>query len=172
VKLACRSTIPFVCFLFLGLVLNAQSPAPPVPTAIARAKSVFISNAGSDSGLFPQPFTGDTSRAYARFYNALNASGAFTLAGDPADADLVLEIGLTAPYGPTNSNKQDGTADPRPMFRLVVYERQTHYVLWTITQSVEVAFRQATHDRNFDEALAAVVNKFLQLAGKPPVPTP
>jgi hypothetical protein len=160
------------CLLFQAPGSGAQSPAGPVPGAILKARSIFISNAGADSGLFPQPFSGDTSRAYTSFYNALNASGAFTVAGDPSEADLVLELGLTAPYGPTSSNKQNGTADPRPMFRLVVYDRKTHYVLWTITQSVELAFRQSTHDRNFDEALAVVENKFLQLAGKSPVPAP
>ena len=144
----------------------------PVPAPIAAAHSVFVSNAGADSGLFPQPFSGDPDRAYDDFYGTLKASGAFALAQDPSEADLVLELRLLAPYGPTNANKQNGTADPRPMFRLVVYDRRTHYALWTVTQSVEIAFRQATHDRNFDTALAQVTNRFLALAGKPPVPVP
>ncbi|MGD0155122.1 MAG: hypothetical protein ABSB50_03430 [Terracidiphilus sp.] len=142
----------------------------PVPPAIASAKTVFVSNAGSDSGLFPEPFTGDPGRPYAQFYSALKATGDFTLAGDPSQADLVLEIRLTAPYGPTNPNKQNGTSDPLPMFRLVVYDAKTHYILWTVTSSIEFAFLQKTHDRNFDEALNQVLNQFLRLAGKPPAP--
>jgi hypothetical protein len=144
--------------------------APPVPPALAAARNVFISNAGADSGLFPAPFSGDANRGYAEFYNGLKSSGAFSIVSDPSDADLVLELRLIAPYGPTNANKQNGAADPLPMFRLTVYDRKTHYVLWTVTQSVDFAFLQKTHDRNFDQALTAVLNSFLQVAGKPPVP--
>ena len=159
--------------LALSTAASAQQPSaclPPVPPALAAAKTVFLSNAGADSGLFPQPFSGDTNRAYAEFYSALQSSGAFRLVNDPADADLVLELQLTAPYGPTNANKQNGTADPLPMFRLAVYDRKTHYALWTITQSVYFAFLQKTHDHNFDEALTDVLNQFLSVAGKTPVP--
>ena len=114
---------------------DSAVPAP-VPSAIQSAKTIFVSNGGSDSGLFPAPFSGDPTRTYNDFYADLKATGQFQLVSDPAEADLVLEIGLTAPYGPTNPNKQNGAADPRPMFRLVVYERKTHFVLWTLTQSV------------------------------------
>jgi hypothetical protein len=43
------------------------------------------------------------------------------------------------------------------MFRLVVWDRKTHYVLWALTQSIEQANLQKTHDRNFDDALAQLV---------------
>jgi hypothetical protein len=163
----------FFCTVMWASVVFAQLSAPepsPVPPAIAAAKSVFISNAGSDSGLFPEPFSGDTSRAYSQFYGALKSSGTYAVTRDPSQADLVLELRLIAPYGPTNANKSNGTADPRPMFRLTIYDRPTHYVLWTITQSIEIAFLQKTHDRNFDLALTAVLNQFLEVAGKPPAP--
>lgn len=66
----------FVCLglvmKFGGLLVNAQQPAPlavaPVPPQLLNAKTVFISNAGADSGLFPYPFTGDPDRAYNEFY--------------------------------------------------------------------------------------------------------
>lgn len=87
---------------------------------------------------------------------------------DPANADLVLELQLTAPNGPSNPNKQSGASDPLPMLRLVVYDRKTHYVLWAFTESIEIAFLQKTHDRNFDDALTAVLVDFETLTGKPP----
>ena len=145
------------------------APAQP-PPAIAAAKTIFVSNAGADSGLFPAPFSGDQDRAYTEFSQALKANGSFTLVNDPEQADLVLELRLNAPYGPTNPSKQNGASDPLPMFRLTIYDRKSHYVLWTITQSVELAFLHKTHDRNFDDALAAVLNDFLQVAGKAPAP--
>jgi hypothetical protein len=157
----------------LAIAAFAQMPAydqaGPVPPAIAAAKTIFVSNAGADSGLFPEPFTGDPDRPYTELYAALKATGDFTLVGNPAQADLVLELRLFAPYGPTNANKQNGTADPRPMFRLAVYDGKTHYILWTVTQSVEFAILQKTHDKNFDLALTEVRDQFLKIAGKPPV---
>ncbi len=145
---------------------NSATPAP-VPSAILSAQSVFVSNGGSDSGLFPNPFSGDPDRTYQEFYIDLKTAGQFRLVSDPAQADLVLEVRLTAPYGPMNANKQNGTADPRPMLRLVIYDRKTHFVLWTLTQSIGIAFLQKTHDHNFDDAIACLVTEFLHVAGKP-----
>ncbi len=141
-------------------------PAGPLPPAILTAKTVFVSNAGADSGLFPEPFSGEPSRGYSEFYSDLKGTGQFELVGDPGSADLVLELELTAPSGPTNPNKQNGASDPLPMFRLVIYDTKTHYVLWTLTESVEIAFLQKTHDRNFDNALQVLVDDFAALAGK------
>jgi hypothetical protein len=50
------------------------------------------------------------------------------------------------------------------MFRLVVYDRTTHFVLWTLTQSIALAFLQKTHDHNFDQALGTLVSEFLAVA--------
>jgi hypothetical protein len=152
----------------------AQVPAPPapgpVPPAILSAKNIFVSNAGADSGLFPEPFSGDPNRAYAEFYSMLKAEHQYELVSDPSQADLVLELQLTAPNGPTNANKQNGASDPLPMFRLTIYDRKTHYVLWELTESIEAALLQKTHDRNFDDALTDILLDFEALSGKAPPP--
>ncbi len=158
--------------LFSALPAISQQPPDmtnvgPMPPALAAAKTVFVSNAGSDSGLFPEPFTGDPNRTYSEFYSKLKATGAFQLVDDPSQADVVAEIQLTAPTGPTRANKQLGASDPMPMFRLVIYDRKTHCILWTETDSIEGAYLQKTHDHNFDQALDSVLNLFLQDCGKP-----
>src|ERR1700683_1202625 len=154
--------------IFFNAVAFAQMPAydqaGPVPPAITAAKTVFVSNAGSDSGLFPEPFSGDPDRPYTEFYSALKATGDFTLVGDPAQADLVLELRLVAPYGPSEANKQKGASDPLPMFRVVIYDGKSHYILWTVTSSIELAYLQKTHDKNFDTALTEVLDQFLKIA--------
>jgi hypothetical protein len=170
------------CTLLLSTsLLFAQSPAAasegPVPPALRTAKAIFVSNAGSDSGLFPQPFTGIPSRTYSSFYQELKAAGQFTLVDDPSQADLVLELRLTAPchltpFNPKFGEKEDEAASHLPMFRLVIYDRKTHYILWTLTQSIEYAILQKTHDRNFDRALSALLANFQVLTGKPPRTTP
>jgi hypothetical protein len=158
-----------LCSAFVQSALAQQPTQAPVPAALRTSSKIFLSNAGADSGLFPSPFTGDTNRAYNQFYTGLKANGQYNLVTDPADADLVLELQLTAPAGSTrsmNTNKINGAADPVPMFRLVVYDRKTHFVLWTFTQSVEVALLQKTHDHNFDDALNGILLEFESLSGK------
>lgn len=163
-----------VCAALLPATLSAQKAAAgsfaPVPAALRSATKLFVSNAGADSGLFPEPFSGDPDRAYAEFYADLQGTGMYTLVSDPSEADLVLELRLTAPYGPSEPNKIKGAADPLPMFRLVIYDRKSHYVLWALTESVEYAFLQKTHDRNFDEALSRLAADFDQVRHAQPPP--
>lgn len=166
-----RSTRMVLCgALLVASAAFAQQAAPvsaaPVPPAILAAKKIFVSNAGGDSGLFPSPFSGDPSRGYNQFYAGLKANGQYQLVDDPSQADLVLELQLTAPNGPSNGSKVNGSSNPVPMFRLAVYDRQTHYTLWAFTQSIDIAFLQKTHDRNFDEALTAILLEFESLSGK------
>jgi hypothetical protein len=165
-RLSVIAAISFAAIAFAQM--PAYDQAGPVPPAITAAKTVFVSNAGADSGLFPEPFSGDPDRPYTEFYGALKATGDYTLVGDPAHADLVLELRLIAPYGPTEPNKVAGASDPLPMFRLVVDDGKSHYILWTVTNSIEIAYLQKTHDKNFDTSLTVVLNRFLQIAGKPP----
>jgi hypothetical protein len=138
--------------------LTAQEPAAsaPVPPALLHGRTVFLSNAGADSGLFPHPFSGRPSRGYDQFYAALRGAGRYELVSEPGEADLVFELQLIAPNGPKDADKSKGASDPLPMFRLVILDRKTHYTLWAITESIKQASRQTTHDRNFDDALAAL----------------
>jgi hypothetical protein len=166
-----RSISTALCaVLLVASAAFSQEPAPvtaaPIPPAILAAKRIFVSNAGGDSGLFPSPFTGDPSRGYNQLYAGLKANGQYQLVSDPAQADLVLELQLTAPNGPTNGSKVNGSSNPVPMFRLVVYDARSHFILWAFTQSIDMAFLQKTHDRNFDEAVTALLLEFESLSGK------
>jgi len=159
--------------LLFGAAANAQAPpAPvaslaPVPPALLNAKTVFISNAGADSGLFPHPFSGDPDRPYNQFYSAMQSWGRYEIVGDPSQADIVIELQLIAPPGPSSGNKVNGASDPLPMFRLVIYDRKTHYVLWALTESITVAYLQKTHDSNFDAALSALTQDLKRVTGAP-----
>ena len=150
-----------VAVLLPEIGLFAQQSAPvagaPIPSLLLNAKTVFISNAGADSGLFPHPFTGDPDRAYNKFYADVVSWGRYQLVGTPDQADLVFELQLMAPSGPSNADKSKGASDPLPMVRLVIYDRPTHYVLWALTESIAAADRQKTHDHNFDEAVSNLV---------------
>jgi len=155
--------------LWCGNFAHAQTAAG-VPPAIRSATKLFVSNAGAERGLFPKPFSGSPDRAYTQFSSALKANGQYDLVSDPSDADLVLELRLLAPAGPTNADKQKGASDPLPEFRLTIYDRKSHYILWTLTESIGVAALQRTHDRNFDHTLNQLLVDFQQLTGKPSPP--
>jgi hypothetical protein len=157
---------------------NQAGPAPmAIPSAIVIAKAVFVSNGGSDGGLFPEPFSGDPNRGYFTLFQQLKAMGRYELVSDPSQADLVMEIQLHAPNGPRVPAKQTGAADPLPFFQLVIYDAKTRFVLWTITEPIEWAILQKTHNRNFDEGISRVVAD-VQALSQPnpgalyPLPTP
>jgi hypothetical protein len=158
--------------LLFAVKAGAQAPAPamplaPVPPVLLNARAVFISNAGGDSGLFPHPFSGDPDRAYNEFYAGIQSWGRYQLVADPSEADVVFELQLIAPNGPAAPNKQNGASDPLPMFRLVIFDRKTHYVLWALTESIAVALLQKTHDNNFDLALTALTLDLKRLTSAP-----
>jgi hypothetical protein len=170
-KRTSAAVLSFAGFAFLWVSgaqaqVAAARPDAPIPQAILSAKKIFVSNAGADAGLFPHPFSGDADRGYNQFYANLKTTGQWELLDDPAQADLVLELRLTAPYGPQNADKQKGASDPLPMFRLVVYDAKSHYVLWALTEVIDRANLQKSHDRNFDDSLRAIVGDFETLAGK------
>ncbi len=176
IRLLIRASLAATLLLAASALAQQIPPGTtgPIPAAIVSAKTVFISNGGSDAGLFPSPFSGDQDRPYNQFYKALQKDGHDQLVSDPSQADLVLELRLQAPYGPSNPNKAQGASDPEPQFRLEIYDRRTHYVLWTLTQPIGWAILQKTHDRNFDNALNELVSAFESLgqAQATPAATP
>jgi hypothetical protein len=131
---------------------SATTPPGPVPPAILAAKKIFISNSGASSS----SFSGGQNRAYNQLYAALQVSGVFEMAGDPSDADLVLELQIFD-SGPGSAS-----------FKLLIYDRKTHFLLWTLVEPISICTRQKTCDANFDEALPVLLLNFEKLAGKSP----
>ena len=130
----------------------ATTPAGPVPPAILAAKKIFLSNSGISSTVY----SGGQNRAYNQFYEALQGSGFFQMVGDPSDADLVLEL-------------QFANSGPGPdIFKLLIYDRKTRFLLWTLLEPITICNRQRTCDTNFDDALLVLLLNFEKLAGKAP----
>jgi hypothetical protein len=55
--------------------------------------------------------------------------GGHEIATNPQDPDLILELQLTSPPGPADANKQKGASDPWPMFRLIISDQKSHFIL-------------------------------------------
>ncbi len=158
-------------------VLNAQQkskdvPAAPVPVQITEAKKVFIANAGQENNPQASLYSGGLDRTYNQFYSALKNWGHYELVPSPADCDLVLEVRFTdALVGRKVFNGTSYGAKDDPQFRLVIMDPKTKIALWAFTEHVESARSQANRDKNFDQAMARIVDDVKNLVGQPATAT-
>jgi hypothetical protein len=149
--IVCAALLSAVAALTLQS-LNAQKG--PVPSAILTAKTVFVSNVGPDTEDMSAYVSREPNRVYDDFYTALKNSGKFEIIGDPSDADLVLE--------PRVANQHDGAA----YLTLVIYDRKTHYVLWTLTQRIKNCNGEKACIDHYHAAIPALLLDLEKLAGK------
>jgi len=138
----------------------AQQPlsaAAPVPTKIFEAKKVFVSNAGVDaaSPVVLERAIGPN-EPYSQFYFAMQRWGRYELVGAPSDADLVLQLRLSAPLASCDTYQ--------PQLALTILDSNTHFVLWTVTRRVGDAHLKGNWDKNLKESIAKVVDELKQLA--------
>jgi len=161
--------------LFLVPFARGQKPAEvlpgPLPAQIYTGKKVFISNAGGDSNYL---YSGGPDRLYNQFYAALQGWGRYQLITNPAEADLVLAVSFSNPFTGDNSQTGNGFTRPAvgrpvndPQFRLTIIDPGTRVTLWTFTEHVQFAQLQGNRDKNFDQAVAALVNDLKNVAGQP-----
>jgi hypothetical protein len=153
----------------------------PVPAQILSAKKIFVAYGGGETNLPPQVYSGGPDRTYNQFYVALSRWGNYQLVATPAECDLVFEVSFVDSYaggsvfgGAVTSGTSGGVSSVSyfdPQLRLAIVDVKTHVLLWALTEHVEVARLQGNRDKNFDRAIAALVNQVARLAGKPPATT-
>lgn len=142
----------------LALAQETKPTAPPLPSAIAAAKKVFISNAGEDN-IDGDLYSGTQDRCYTDFYHQVQALNRFELVSSPAEADLVLEVNMTSVIAQT----QVGGFGYESIFRLRLVDPKTQVVLWTFYEHADAAVLKANRNRNFDIALGKIVNDLKSL---------
>jgi hypothetical protein len=142
----------------------------PLPTQIFTAKKVFVSNAGDET---PGEYSGGPDRAYNQLYAALKSWGRYDLVAAPGDAELIFEISFASRFlgeavsgggkdiPVSNRNYRDS------QLRLQIVDLKTHVLLWTYVEHVQGAILQGNRDKNFDHAMAALVNDIRNVAGQP-----
>jgi hypothetical protein len=141
-------------------------PPAPVPPPILAAKKVFIANGGGDESLFDMPqFSGGPDRLYNEFYAAVKSWGRYELVSTPGEADLVFEIRLTMlqPMQSEPLREQNPRYDSQ--FHLAIREMKTHETLWGLTEHAQTAILQGNRDKNFEQALAAILSELRKIAG-------
>lgn len=142
------------------------APPAPVPVQILMAKKVFVANGGGDESRDElASYTGGPDRAYNEFYAAMKSWGRYELVAAPMDADLILEIQLTV-YQPQHEHLMaDNDAAYDAQLRFVVRDVKTHQRLWGLTEHVQTAVLQSNRDKNFQQALAAIIAEAKRIAG-------
>jgi hypothetical protein len=141
--------------------LPASGVAAPVPGQILTAKRVFISNAGSESYGSASYFRltkydGGPDRLYNQFYSAIKDWGRYELADSPADADVVCEVRFTSPIV-DKQTAYDLVYDPQ--LNVTILDPKTRVALWSLTEHIQPARNREGDNRNFDQAVARLVER-------------
>ena len=138
----------------------------PIPRQILVAKKVFIANAGGDERPDDSIFNGGPQRVYDAFYAEVKAAGRYEIVDTPADADILFEIGFTAPMVSGAGARGDSLAIKPydPQLRLAIRDPKTNALLWAFTEHVQWAILQGNRDKNFDQTLARIVRDLRSLS--------
>lgn len=167
-----RFCFSLVMLLAIAPLLNAQNPdRAPVPSEFQTAKKIFVAYGGGPSDR--SGYTGTDTRTYDQFFTALKTWGHYDLVSSPSDADLVFEISFACPLVPfTTSSLYSGPVRSKsaydPHFRLSVIDMKTHVTIWTVIEHIDLAVLQKNSDKNFDNAMTALVNDIAKFAGAAP----
>jgi len=142
-----------------------SSPIAPVPSPIATAQKVFVSNAPGDS--LPASL-GGPARPYHEFYAAIKSWGHYQLVSSPADADLIFEISFSNPIVGVNfMSTSGGGSRSALLLKLVIVDPKSNIPLWWFTESFGLesglSHRKETLDSNFHVSIAALVDGIKKL---------
>lgn len=152
-----------VVVLFAAPCVSAQvaPPAAPVPAPILSAHTVFLANGGMDATSMNgfRALGVSDAEPYGSFYAAMQTWGRYQLASAPADADLVIELSVTAEGCGAGTALQD-TAK--------IYDAKTHFLLWTVTQPVKPANLKSTWRKNIAAATTDLVTQLKALTASAP----
>lgn len=161
-----------IVILVCAPLLHAQVSSPaPVPSELLTAKKIFITYGGGPSD--QSGYSGTDTRTYDQFFAALKTWGHYDLVSSPADAELVFEISFASPLVPfTTSSFYSGPVRSNsaydPHFKLAIIDVKTHVTIWTMIEHIQLALLQKNSDKNFDNAMTALINNIAKLAGTAP----
>lgn len=151
----------------LTLQLPAQqgaTPPPPqstVPSQIATARTVFLSNAGASHN-----FPVDATAAYNAVYAALQGWGRYQLVDSPAQADLIFSLRDVAPTSTVGSG-DDTYSYTTPAFQITITDPRSNVTLWTLTSPVMVAGNRSARERWEQISVTNLISRLKVLTGQP-----
>lgn len=137
------------------------TPPAPIPAPILSAQKIFLANGGADvpaANIFHD--AGQPNEPYNSTYSALKAWGHWQLVSSPENADLVLVVRSTAPV---YDYSKGSPLSRSPQVELKILDAKTHFLLWTITQPVEGAFRESTWKKNYAAGISTLIDQLKSL---------
>jgi hypothetical protein len=160
-----KTALNGILVLVVALACVAQKTsaplAAPVPSLIASAKKVFIANMGTDNfSMAAFEKLQDPARPYNAFYAQMKSWNHYELVDSPADAELIFEIGFSAPI----ISEGSGAVGYGPRFDLAIVDAKTHVRLWTMAAAVNGAFRKSTYEKNLEDGMNNLMEDVKKLA--------
>lgn len=155
-----------ICDYLFAAQQSKRVPPAPIPSLILTAKKVFVANGGGDESLFDWPqYSGGPDRLYDEFYAAMKSWGRYDLVSTPGDAELIFEIRLTNLQPMRSEPLKEQNPQYDSQFRLAIRDVKTHETLWGLTEHAQTAILQGNRDKNFEQALGAIVSELRRIAG-------
>lgn len=132
-----------------ALIATARSrkdvPLAPLPTVVANAKSVFLSNGGGSD------------LAYDAFYSEMKKWGKYQIVGSPEEADLIVELACRVEHDGTrvwsSTNTYNGATQVHsaqivdPQVVLTIYDAKSKNPLWSTTDHRRLARREKNREK-------------------------
>lgn len=162
----------FIAVFFLISAVASPSdrkgiPPAPLPTVVATAKTVFLSNGGGSE------------LAYDAFYNAMKNWGHFQIVGSPDEADLIVELayrvesrgtrtwastsGSATSSGDTttyNGGTQLHSREiPDPQLVLTIYDAKTKTSVWSTVDHRRLARREKNREKETINSAERIVGE-------------
>jgi hypothetical protein len=149
-----RITAISFALLISSLRLTAQAiPAHPLPTQLASATKVFISNAQDEDAA-------EATQAYDLLYQDIQAIPRYQIVLDPAAADLILEL-----------NYRDNPTGGVHSFAMFILDPRTRTILWACSSGID--FVAVTgRDKNIQKAIASIATEFNAITAPASGPPP
>lgn len=152
-----RNAVVMVSLLALPCAYAQTQATAPLPALLSNTHSIFIGNAGDQENA-------DCLRAYNDFYAGVDALHHFKIVNDPSSADMIVELHYEISLAGSKVSSEDSTRQ----FRAVLIDRQTHTVVWSLTEKSNYASLQKNRDKNLDTTVDALVGDFAKLVSSTP----
>ena len=163
-----RNVFVLICLLLLAPPFTKcqrsrkDIPAAPLPSAIVRAKRVFLSNGGGSD------------LAYDAFYSAMKKWGKYQIAGSPDDAELIVELAYRVVDRGTrvwsSTNTYNGVTDIHsreitdPQLVLTIYDAKSKNSLWSTIDHRRLARREKNREKETINSAERLVGELMERA--------
>lgn len=159
--------IVFSAALLISCLAAKKPPKAPLPDQVLQAKTVFLMNGGGSSVM-----NGGSDVAYDAVYGALKSWGRYRLVGSPDQADLIIQVGISAQssgaYTYTTQNSSSTREEARDVVVIVLIDPKTKDVLWETSRTRPVTLRWMV-----DKALAKTADSLVEdLKSRVSTPSP